>query len=145
MTTIFDDAARAELVARLARLTPEASPRWGGLDAPRVLVHLADSVRAALGEVESTVGTGPTSWPGLRWLAMNIPLPRGVTGPPEAFRTPPGDFEDDRRELVGLLEKLVVHECEQWPGHVVFGPMTRDDWGCFTHKHLDHHLRQFGV
>lgn len=29
--------------------------------------------------------------------------------------------------------------------HVFFGRLTGDEWGRLMHKHLDHHLRQFGV
>jgi hypothetical protein len=29
--------------------------------------------------------------------------------------------------------------------HPMFGKMTADQWGRSMWKHLDHHLRQFGV
>ena len=52
----------------------------------------------------------------------------------------------DVAELEKLLERLVAAGSESiWPDHVLFGPMSRRDWGVFCHKHFDHHLRQFGV
>ena len=29
--------------------------------------------------------------------------------------------------------------------HGFFGPLTGDEWGICQYKHVDHHLRQFGV
>jgi len=29
--------------------------------------------------------------------------------------------------------------------HAFFGPMTRQSWGYFCHRHFDYHLRQFGA
>jgi hypothetical protein len=58
--------------------------------------------------------------------------------------TPPGEFRDDLRELVDLMERFAV--CEGgWPRHPVFGVMSRNDWGRWGYRHTDHHLRQFGA
>jgi hypothetical protein len=32
-----------------------------------------------------------------------------------------------------------------WPPSKVFGRISGSSWGVLQHKHLDHHLRQFGV
>jgi len=32
-----------------------------------------------------------------------------------------------------------------WPASRVFGRISGSSWGVMLHKHLDHHLRQFGV
>jgi len=32
-----------------------------------------------------------------------------------------------------------------WPQSRVFGRISGASWGVMVHKHLDHHLRQFGV
>jgi hypothetical protein len=31
-----------------------------------------------------------------------------------------------------------------WP-RAVFGPLTGREWSCLHARHLDHHLKQFGV
>ncbi|NND11366.1 MAG: DUF1569 domain-containing protein, partial [Flavobacteriaceae bacterium] len=33
----------------------------------------------------------------------------------------------------------------EWEPHPSFGYYTKDQWGKTQYKHLDHHLRQFGV
>ena len=50
MPTIQDPAARAELIARLRRVTPTTTPAWGTLTAPRMVCHLSDQLRVALGD-----------------------------------------------------------------------------------------------
>ncbi len=32
-----------------------------------------------------------------------------------------------------------------WPKHPLFGPLSGEEWGALSWKHLDYHLRQFGV
>jgi len=34
---------------------------------------------------------------------------------------------------------------ETWYPHPSFGEFTKEQWGQLEYKHLDHHLRQFGV
>jgi hypothetical protein len=31
------------------------------------------------------------------------------------------------------------------PEHFIFGAMTMEQWNALQWKHIDHHLRQFGV
>jgi len=67
-----------------------------------------------------------------------------------------------RHELLDRLERLewsmeraVVRKQVQsfenldpratWPEHPVFGKMTSQAWCVFAYRHMDHHLRQFGI
>jgi hypothetical protein len=29
--------------------------------------------------------------------------------------------------------------------HALLGPLSGEEWGVLQHKHLDHHVRQFGA
>ena len=56
------------------------------------------------------------------------------------------DFETEHK----LLKKLVsdfyaVRDREEWHPHPAFGTFTKEQWGQVQYKHLDHHLKQFGV
>jgi len=49
--------------------------------------------------------------------------------------------------LAGLIDRFAAGGpagCTQHP-HSFFGPLTPDEWAILMYKHLDHHLRQFGV
>ena len=49
--TLWTPQDRAGLLARFDRLSPDARPLWGSLDAPRMVTHVTDALRAGLGEV----------------------------------------------------------------------------------------------
>jgi hypothetical protein len=51
---------------------------------------------------------------------------------------------------VAALEALVARFIARdpsgtWPEHPLFGPLTGLEWGVFSYRHFDHHLRQFGA
>jgi hypothetical protein len=57
------------------------------------------------------------------------------------------DLETERTRLCGLIDRFASAGpagCTKHP-HAFFGPLTPDEWAILMYKHLDHHLRQFGV
>jgi hypothetical protein len=56
MATMWDDAARRELLERFGRLTPDHRPRWGKMNAAQMLAHLNDTHRMASGEIRPAFG-----------------------------------------------------------------------------------------
>jgi len=44
-----------------------------------------------------------------------------------------------------ILEVYAVRDRKEWNPHPLFGAFTSQQWGQMQYKHLDHHLRQFGV
>lgn len=148
LRSLFDPDARGTILARFHRLGPETPARWGKLTAPRMLTHLSDQVRHALGDAPVKPIYSPLRWPVVRHLVMFwIPWPRGRgKGPPEAFLTPPTEWAADLQALERLVERFAAEERRAGrPDHALFGPMTGSGWGKFTHRHFDYHLRQFGV
>lgn len=150
MPTCADPAARAALAERLRRLAPDARPRWGTLDAPRMLAHLIDALRIGYGEHEP--GTPDPPAPRFfatalgRWLVIDAPLPwpKGkAKSPPEWFATAPGDFDADRERLIAELERFDEPR-ERWGASPIFGALSPAQWGRLSWRHIDHHLRQFG-
>jgi hypothetical protein len=147
MKSIVDAGDRARILERLSALDPERPPRWGRFTAPRMLAHLCDQMRLPLGSQSAARIPGPLRLPGLGWLVMCVlPWPRGrVQSPPEALLTDATDWESDLATLHGLVEQFANDERrDTWPDHPYFGRMSRRDWGIFCHRHIDHHLRQFG-
>ena len=56
------------------------------------------------------------------------------------------DFNSEKAALLGLIDDFYEErKREVWEPHPVFGYFTYDQWGMLQYKHLDHHLRQFGV
>jgi hypothetical protein len=148
MKSMFDPPARGEIIHRLRLLRPDSPRQWGTLDAPRMIAHLGDQMRLALGDIPPIPIAGIFRHAIFRFLAIYLlPWPKGkAKAPPESFSTPPSSWDTDLTGLIGLLERLAQRgPAGSWPDHPVFGPMTGRDWGALCYKHFDHHLRQFGV
>jgi hypothetical protein len=149
--TWFDAHDRAMLLERVERLTRDRSPRWGRMNAHEVVCHLADLVRVALHEKTCEPLGLPLSWPVIStFVVWVMPWPRGVNTAPELRAglgmTSPMEFERDKRELVSLLRRFSEHPVDRGFGpSPAFGRMSRATWGRFMWRHLDHHLRQFGL
>jgi hypothetical protein len=57
------------------------------------------------------------------------------------------DFEKERTQLKVLVKEFYEagpEKCTTLP-HAFFGRYTPEQWSIGSYKHLDHHLRQFGV
>ena len=57
------------------------------------------------------------------------------------------DLAAEQARLAHLLNQFHAagpQGCTTHP-HAFFGSMTPDEWAILTYKHIDHHLRQFGV
>jgi hypothetical protein len=57
------------------------------------------------------------------------------------------DFKKEQELLINMVQS-VGHKGEsaiKMKIHPFFGQMTPNEWGILFYKHLDHHLKQFGV
>ncbi len=134
MATLWNDADRQALVTRLRSLTPEATAKWGRLNARGALAHLYDAVRMALGELVVKPKKLPIRYPPLKQLIIYVvPFPKGAPTAPELAA------------LEGAVDRLVAKGASaSWPDHPAFGSLTHRAWGVLVYRHTDHHLRQFG-
>jgi len=151
VTSLDSPQTLASLADRLSRLAPDSVQRWGRMSAHEMLCHLADSFRAVLGEREiSSVPAGVLKRRAMRFGALHTPLPwpKGLPTMPEVDAkkkgTPPGVFEADRTEVVALLRRFAAADAI-YAAHPAFGAMPRRDWMIWGYRHMDHHLRQFGL
>jgi len=77
--TIWSEADRQALLNRFGRLSPEARPKWGSFDAPRMVTHVTDSIRASLGELKLTPFPGPLQyWPINVLVMFYLPWPKSA-------------------------------------------------------------------
>jgi hypothetical protein len=136
----------ASLLERLDRLQAGTKPAWGSLDAPRMLCHLGDSFRVSLGEIPSVPRHSFLSRTMGKFVVVHtgFPAPKGkVRTAPEMLTSSPSDWERDLDACKKLAKR--VGSGEAHAVHPAFGPMTPEEWAKLGYKHMDHHLRQFGV
>ena len=146
--TIWNTADRESILRRFERLPPDARPQWGKLDAPRMVTHVTDAVRASIGELTLT----PAKISPLRYWPINVlvmfyaPWPKSAPTAPELLTRRPTAWADELQTLRAAIDRFTARGVNsQFPQHVAFGRLTGAQWGRLTYRHLDHHLRQFGV
>jgi hypothetical protein len=149
MQSMLDSQVRLSMDERLDRLTLDHTGAWGRLTVGGMVCHLYDSVRVALGENPSAlIGyLGPLRLL-VRWLGIDVmPWPKGkVQTVPEMLSTRPGELKDDVERLKQLLDRLQGHGTQAaWGAHPLFGALSEAQWGRLVWRHVDYHLRQFGV
>lgn len=147
MGTLFDAKDRQAILTRLARLTPDARPLWGRFTPAAMVCHVAAGVGQGLGEIDLGPPRGAlTHWP-LNWLVIHvIPFPRNAAAAPEMLARVPSSWDADVAALRGMIERYGEQDPRKpWPASRVFGRISGRSWGVLQYKHLDHHLRQFGL
>jgi len=147
MRSLRNDSVRANINERILRLTPTAKPLWGKLDAPHMLCHLVDTVGMGLGEVRLPAANKPAfqRFPLKHLILYVLPMPRNAPTAPALVARIPADFHAERARLVELISRLASAPSGQGVEHPFFGPLSNEQWNIHQWKHLDHHLRQFGL
>jgi len=151
MKSLFQAEDADEVQRRLAELRPESERHWGKMSAAQMLAHCSAAMEMATGDV---VGTpAPLA---MRVLARAIkpmvlkgdaPMRRDSPTVKELIVTDDRDFGAEQERLRGLIARFAAGGpagCTRHP-HSFFGRLTPEEWGVLVYKHLDHHLRQFGV
>lgn len=152
MKTAADPDVLRLLTERLRRLETTSERRWGTLTPHEMLCHLGDAAEMVL---MTRPRTTPVAVPRHGWLLKAvmlwppIPWPGGVaTNPrhdPRREGTRPSEFERDRARAIATLEGMASATGGLEPVHGIFGPMSCRDWQRWAYRHIDYHLRQFGV
>ncbi len=147
MGTLFDARDRTAILGRVARLSEDRRPLWGRFTAPEMVCHVSTGLRQGLNEVDLGPSVRPLNWWPLNWLAIHVlPWPKGAKTPPEMLATKSTTWPADVAALRDLIKRFGARgPGGEWPESKVFGRISGRSWGALQHKHLDHHLRQFGV
>jgi hypothetical protein len=149
MKTLFDRSAVVEIKQRLSALHPESEPVWGKMDAAQALAHCSAAMQMALGDtLPPRVLIGRLIGPFFRSVYSNEkPMHRGAPTHPSLIVSDQRELARERERLAGLVDRFSAggsESCTRHP-HPFFGKLTPAEWGTGMYKHLDHHLRQFGV
>ena len=161
-TTLFGRSARAAIHERIDRLSPERVGQWGTMAAREMVCHAADQLRVAIGDLsvragplrlrfgdrEVKVPPGPLRFRCFRRVLVHpLPWPKARIGAsPEMLTTSPAEWHDDVAALHALVDRVGQKDpAERWGTDSILGRVSGQEWGLLCWRHLDHHLRQFGV
>jgi hypothetical protein len=147
MKSIFNAQVHRELQDRVQRLSTSLKPHWGRMTPLQMVAHLSDSLRMASGELEVAPRKVPFRYSPLKELVLYVlPIPKGLPTAPELLARKPADWSLEVADLRDQLNGLVQRGYEALsPTHPAFGRLSGKQWGVLIYRHMDHHLRQFGV
>ncbi len=144
---LFDPEVKKEIIERINKLTPESQRNWGKMNVAQMLAHVQVPMGVALG---THIVKG-------NWLMKLIlplfkkalydekPWKEGLPTDKTFIMTDQQkDFDAEKKDL---LKKVDIYSETTMINdkHPVFGKLTKEQWSKATWKHLDHHLKQFGV
>ena len=150
MKTIFDQSTHDELIERLGRLTPQTERQWGKMSPSQMMEHTARVLEMATSEeqpVKQIFLGKALGWIFKKGFLGEKPFRKNApTGPDYVIKDDP-ELDRTRERLTQLIAKFRSVGPDGLDGnvHPFFGPLTGKQWGETQYKHVDHHLRQFGL
>jgi hypothetical protein len=148
-SSLFHAADHERLVARINTLTPASQAQWGTMNVAQMLAHCQVPLRIALGDMKPA-STLLNRLVGRMLKGMILRRPEFRKNSPtfkEAVIADERSFEQEHANLLGLVRRLAEGGTAAitTDPHPFFGKLTPEEWDNLQSKHLDHHLRQFGV
>ena len=147
---MYDVAAAEEIRQRLTQLRPDRVRQWGTMNAAQVTAHCARGFEWAVGDARPPrmfLGRLFGGFVKNKALGNSDPLRRNTPTAPSLIVKDDRDLDAERARLRTLIDRFVAAGpagCTTHP-HSFFGPLTPQEWSVLMYKHMDHHLRQFGV
>jgi len=148
MKTIFDKQEQQEFLKRIEKLTPETQNQWGKMNVAQMLSHCAIAMKMPSGEFSPALSPMRVIGQFFKKAALGAkPFHKNSPTAKELVMTDPKEFAKEKAALLDSFHKLVQGGEEKATAkmHPFFGKMSPAEWGQINYKHLDHHLRQFGV
>jgi len=151
LPSIFEPTVTAKLIERLNEISQEAKPLWGKMNAGQMLAHCNVTYEYVF-EPEKYKPTPAFLKFIFKFLIKNkivseTPFKQGSPNGPDFVITNDRDFEKEKNRLIAFIEETHKAGAVFFEGQEShsFGKLTAIEWNNMFYKHLDHHLRQFGV
>ncbi|WP_185290640.1 DUF1569 domain-containing protein [Chryseobacterium lactis] len=137
------------IIARVQNLSAIHKSQWGSMTVCEMLLHCNSCNRQILEESRGQEKTSVKQYV-LRILALYIAsdFKKNIQGELRhntKGETNDADFERYRDEFIHLVKKFPENIRPLTLSHPAFGNISTQEWGIAAYKHMDHHLRQFGV
>jgi hypothetical protein len=147
MPSIYTASDNAILIERIQNLSASSSPLWGKMSVDQMCEHCIAAINVAFGKQDLTISL-PMRLLGrlLKNKAFNSDFGKNSPTAKEFRITTHSVFEKSQAQLIACVQEFakgtsvitVMH-------HPFWGKMSFEDWDKLMYRHLDHHLRQFGV
>ncbi len=150
MKSLFDSDTHQEVLKRIEQLDEHKQPLWGKMTVAEMLNHSQRPLKVANGRMTFTESPNAFMRLIFRFYKQEMyndkpwkqNLPTVKDFKVEAYDS----IDKEKEKLIECVNEFQKKDLNlHWPKHPFFGEFTTDQWGKMQYKHLDHHLRQFGV
>jgi hypothetical protein len=150
---IFDPSTKEEILSRLDHLHADSTRKWGSMNINQAIVHMTDPIRDVLKQRNPPAAIPRIFSPVIRWMLLgdkewkpNSPTFKVYKQGDGGGGTAPIGLDQDKTTLISIVKELTSKSSDfSFGPHAGLGTMSRNQVGVFIWKHMDHHLRQFGV
>lgn len=150
MESFFVSGTIEKLKTRIHSLSGNEKPLWGKMNVAQMFSHCCVVF-------EQILGTNTQSPPRMmRWMLQcffkksminEVPYKPNLPTGPAFIRDGEYDLEQERKKLIQLITEVSALGPEKISTipSLSLGNLSANEWSNLLLKHLDHHLRQFGV
>ena len=147
---IFSEEVSGQLIERISKLSKDSASLWGKMNAAQMLAHCCVTYEMIYENKHPKPGAF------LRFILKNMikkkvtneePYPHSIRTAPQFIINDSRDFDTEKKRLTEFIIKTQKAGREYLDNKESnsFGVLSRTEWNNMLYKHLDHHLRQFGV
>ncbi|MBK8581821.1 MAG: DUF1569 domain-containing protein [Flavobacteriales bacterium] len=154
MEDIFSKPVANSVIARINTLQEETKPQWGKMDSAQMLAHCNCIYDMVYDPEYAKKNPPPNAFVRVLLKAFLKPIVTGSKPYKRNSRTAPEfliksdkDFARERERITAYINKTQELGAAHFEGKrsPSFGALTSSEWNVLFHKHVDHHLRQFGA
>lgn len=141
-----------QFIPLIKTIDPATPARWGKMNSQQMVEHVAGFFRISTNKLKFPFVTPLEQLPKFRAFLLSEKEFRENTKAPvlpdEPFpvRFPTmGESISDLEKQVQYFFQYFSNDVEKKTLHPVFGELNFEEWVQLHHKHVKHHLKQFGV
>ena len=150
MKNLYEAGTVEKVKGRISQLRPDSERQWGKMSPAQAVAHCSVAMEWAVGDIRPPrMFLGRILGPMVKSKVLRDEKPMGRNAPTakSLVVADERDLGAEQRRLCALIDRFASagpQGCTTHP-HSFFGRLTPEEWATLMYKHLDHHLRQFGV
>jgi hypothetical protein len=145
---LFEPSAAQDLLSRLNNITATTAPHWGKMNAAQMMAHCQAPFKVYFGEMRLKRALMGYLFGKMAKKRLFGPKPwsKGLPTAPEFKITDEREFSVEKQRLAEYINRFSNEGYTITSTmHPFFGKLSSQEWATLAYRHLDHHLRQFGV
>lgn len=150
LPNVFTPEVSEGIIGRINGLNPQSKPNWGKMSVAQMLAHCCVTYEYVYNDKYKTPNFLVRLM--LKLFVKNAvvnetPYKHDNRTAPDFIIVNDRDFESEKQRLIGFIKQTQTLGSSHFDGKEShsFGKLTQTEWNNMFYKHLDHHLRQFGV